>query len=134
MASYKNDRINGMRAEDAVLPVIREYFKRDISRKTSRYCKYDYECTEYKYELKSRSNEYRKYPTTIIGIDKLVSDMMIFLFSFTDGLYYIEYEKELFDKFEIQKYVRHPRFGIKDVEKDHLFIPIEELTLIPHHL
>jgi hypothetical protein len=133
MASFRNDFINGSKAEDAVLPVICEYFKRDI-KKTARFCKYDYECKTYKYELKSRGNEYRKYPTTLVPLDKLVSDKMIFLFSFTDGLYYIEYEKELFDKFEVQKYVRNPRVDIKDIKKDYLFIPIEELTLIPHHL
>ena len=133
MASFRKDFINGMKAEDAVLPVICEYFKRDI-KKTDRFCKYDYECSEYKYELKSRGNEYRKYPTTLVPLDKLVSDKMIFLFSFTNGLYYIEYEKELFDKFEVQKYVRNPRIDIKDIKKDYLFIPIEELTLIPHHL
>ncbi len=133
MASFANDYKNGLASENAVLPVIKQYFCRDITQ-TRKGCRYDYECTEYKYELKSRANEYRKYPTTLVPLDKLVSDKMIFLFSFTDGLYYIEYSKELFDTFEVKKYVRAPRVDIKDVRKDYLFIPIEELTLIPRHL
>jgi len=54
----------------------------------------------------------------------------IFLFYFTDGLYYIEYNKELFDTFEIKDFVRNPRYGKIDKPKKYIYIPIINLNKI----
>lgn len=128
--SFKNDYLFGLGKENEILPVIRTFFKRDIEKSTSKFEKFDYKDDKYKYELKSRKNEYNKYPTTIICNDKVITDKLIFLFNFTDGLYYIKYSKSKFDKFEKKLFVRNKRSDFKDLEKDYIFIPIEKLKKI----
>jgi len=112
-----------------ILPIIKKFFNRNIIKTTDKYNKYDYIDNDYKYELKSRRNKYNQYPTTLIGYDKLTNSKTIFLFNFIDGLYYINYEKELFDTFEKKPFVRNYR-GVNDIKKDYLFIPIEYLIKI----
>lgn len=115
--------------EMIILPIIKKFFNRNIIKTTDKYNKYDYIDNIYKYELKSRRNKYNQYPTTLIGYDKLTNSKTIFLFNFIDGLYYINYEKELFDTFEKKPFVRNYR-GVNDIKKDYLFIPIEYLIKI----
>jgi hypothetical protein len=66
-----------------------------------------------------------------VGLDKVKENMkkIIFLFNFIDGLYYIEYEKNLFDTFEKQPFRRF-REGVNDKEKPYIYIPIEHLKRI----
>jgi len=50
------------------------------------------------YEIKSRNNTYKKYPTTMVGYNKIefankLSKSVYFVFKFTDGIYYYEYDK-----------------------------------------
>lgn len=86
------------------------------------------------YEHKGRRNEYNKYSTTMIGsnkidfINKHPDNDYVFIFGFTDGNYYIKYNKELFDNFEIKKGGRLDR-GRPEI-KDYLYIPIEQLSKI----
>lgn len=129
MKVYKEELKEGLKIQELVLPIIKKYFNRDIKNTEGRYNKYDYIDDIYNYELKSRTNEYNKYPTTLIGLDK-VSDNTIFLFYFTDGLYYIEYIKDLFDSFEIKDFVRNPRYGKIDKPKKYIYIPISCLSKI----
>ena len=78
---YKNDKDFGHFEEVNKLPILEEYFK-DNLKITKTYCKYDYEGDKANYEMKSRKNNYSKYPTTLIGYDKLTSDKnkeMIFI-------------------------------------------------------
>lgn len=99
--SFKVDLEYGLTRENDVLQKIKNFFNDDTISKTSgRFCKYDFESPTCKYELKSRKNKYRAYPTTIIPCNKIVDGKLIFLFNFTDGLYYIEYDREIFDRFE----------------------------------
>lgn len=71
---------------------------------TNRRCIFDYESEYTLVELKSRNNAYNKYPTTMIGYNKIEyankfpNKKVYFCFKFTDGLYYYEYNKN--DKFE----------------------------------
>jgi hypothetical protein len=129
-----NDCKFGNENEIIILPIIRKFFNRDIIKLEDKYNKYDYEDDIYKYELKARKNNYNKYPTTLIGSDKYDNKYhnnkkIIFLFNFTDGLYYIEYDKDKFNTFEKKPFVRIYR-GVNDIKKDYLFIPIEHLIKI----
>lgn len=83
------------------------------------------------YELKSRTNKYEAYPTTMIQESKVLNTTykQIFLFQFTDGLYYIEYEPTLFNKFEKKSYSQY-RSDKVDVDKLYFYIPIEELKFV----
>ncbi len=128
--SFKVDLEYGLTRENDVLEKIKKYFNDDSINKTKdRFCKYDFESPICKYELKSRKNKYRAYPTTIIPCNKIVDGKLIFLFNFTDGLYYIEYDKETFDRFntfEMTDY-RAGRYGQTAI---HFAIPIELLREI----
>lgn len=129
MKVFKEELKTGLINQEVILPIIKKYFKRDINHTKGQYNKFDYEDNVYKYELKTRTNAYLKYPTTLIGCNKLEKNA-IFLFDFTDGLYYIEYNKELFDTFEIKDFVRNPRYGKIDKPQKYIYIPIDKLKII----
>lgn len=130
MNSYKKDYEFGKKKEDELFDIINKHFNDNLVRSTKRYDKYDFKGDKFYYELKSRNNNYNKYPTTLIDKDKIFSDNHIFLFNYLDGLYYIKYDKEEFDKFECKDFVRFKRYGCKDIEKPYFYIPINKLTKI----
>lgn len=129
--SFKVDLEYGLEREKLVLEKIKKFFNDDtISKTTDRFCKYDFISSTCKYELKSRKNKYRAYPTTIIPTHKAIeNDKLIFLFNFVDGLYYIEYDRETFDRFNTfeMKDMRAGRYGEIAL---HYSIPIELLREI----
>ena len=107
--------------ENRVLPIIQNYFRDPtIYKKEEKYAVMDFigsgGC---RYELKSRTCSSNAFPTTIVGTNKLDYNE-VFLFNFTDGLYYIPYDK---DKFKSYKTTL-----IKG--KPHLEIPVKDLSPI----
>lgn len=128
MVHYPNSYKFGKLEEQIVLPILKEHFKREIKPYEERYAKHDFFDEEYNYEVKSRTNTLKKYPTTMITADKVAGDKkLIFLFNFVDSLAYIEYNEEQFNKY--QK-INFSRARIEADEKPHFFIPIEDLTII----
>jgi hypothetical protein len=127
--SYKIDYETGKQKEDEVLPKIKNYFDRDIQKSTERYTTYDFYDEKYTYELKSRNVKYETYPTTLIPKDK-IRKRIIFLFNFTDGLYYIKYKSKKFENFECKEFVRNKRCDYNDKQKEYVYIPIEYLKKI----
>jgi len=118
----------GIEQQKIVLPIIKNYFNRDIIEHTEQYSKYDYSDEIYNYELKSRTNNLNKYPTTMITLNKIdKSKPLILLFKFTDKLTYIEYNETLFNTFEVKQFSRANQ---KYDEKDHIYIPINYLKII----
>lgn len=131
MSSFKYDYENGKKTEIEILDDIKMFFKKDIKMTNDKYNKYDYECDRYKYELKTRFNNYNKYSTTLIPYDKIEPNKkIIFLFKFYDGLYYIKYKKSKFDKFKLDMFVRKNRIDKIDNKKLYYFIPINKLKKI----
>ena len=128
--SFKNDYTFGKQKEDEVLSIIRKKFNRNIVKSESRFERYDFKDDEYYYELKSRNNKYSDYPTTLIEKGKVIADNLVFLFNFTDGLYYIIYNKDLFETFECKQFLRHKRCDFVDKPKLYYHIPIHQLTRI----
>jgi len=127
--SFKKDLEFGLNKEIEILIKIKKYFKREIYKTIDKFCKYDFYDYKYNYELKSRRCSIDKYETTLLPFDKL-QRKTIYLFSFTDGLYYIKYNKEKFDEFEIKEFVRNKRSDKYDVKKDYIFIPSNKLKKI----
>ena len=122
---YASDFKFGTEQEDIVLPKIQNFFKREICKSEGRYAKSDFYDDEYYYEMKSRTIAYQKYPTTMITEDKFRDDKkLILLFNFTDGLYYIEYDKEKFEKYERKEF---SRAGVSWNVKPHCYINISDL-------
>ena len=126
----------GKEQEKKILPIIINYFKEEIKYIKDVYSTYDFESDTTMYELKSRNVNYKTYPTSIIAKDKINerSKKNIFLFNFKDGLYYIEYNSELFNQFELKPFKRNDRIDKIDVKKEYYFIPIEYLRLISFHV
>jgi len=127
--SYKYDYLFGSQKENEVLPIIRNFFNRDIQKCTERYEKFDFFDERYKYELKSRNINYDTYDTTLIPTNKACK-RMIFLFNFKDGLYYIKYRRSKFDKFERNMFVRNKRNDYNDKQQEYFYIPIDKLKKI----
>lgn len=125
---YPADYKFGTAQEDLVLPKLKDFFKKEIKKSEDRFAKCDFYDEEYNYEMKSRTNTYNKYPTTMITEDKVFGEKnLIFLFNFTDGLYYIEYDKEKFSKYERKMF---SRANLSWNEKSHVYIPIQDLTRV----
>jgi hypothetical protein len=134
MDNFKSMLKYGKDLELHVLPIIRNAFgSNDIKQPKNKYSSYNFidDKMEVLYELKARTNKYNKYPTTMIQEDKILNThyKQIFLFHFTDGLYYIEYDPELFKTFEKKEYSQY-RSDKVDVHKLYYYIPIEELKRV----
>lgn len=128
MVHFENSYRYGRQQEQKVYPVIKSHFERDIEMSTEQYAKYDFFDPEYVYELKSRTNRLKSYPDTMITFNKMTDEKpLILLFNYTDCLAYIKYDKEKFARYRRQMF---SRAQIEEDEKEHVFIPIEDLTLI----
>lgn len=128
MVHYHSCYKYGVENQKIVLPIIRNYFNRNIIEHAEQYSKYDFSDNEYNYELKSRKINLNKFPTTMITLNKIdKTKPLILLFKFTDKLTYIEYNEQLFKTFEIKDF---SRANLRGDYKPHIYIPIEYLTII----
>ena len=107
----------GAQKQENIINSLQKYFQSsDIHAMNDKYCIYDAEDTKSKtrYEIKARRNKFATYPTTIIPVHKKNASKkdtrLLFVFGFTDGLYYIEYDQDLFNTFET-KLVSYYRSG-----------------------
>jgi hypothetical protein len=115
----------GKKSEADVLPTIREYFKRDIEQTKEKYNEFDFKDSVYNYELKTRTNLMKAYPTTMTTLNKCKANSIL-LFKYIDCLAYIEYDEDKFKNYNVIKYTRY-----EDKHKrDHIFIPVEDLIII----
>jgi len=134
--TFTNDYKFGLQNEDKILPLINKYFNTDslnpIIKSVSSFSLNDFESDTTLYELKSRTNNYNKYNDTLLGFNKIIngSKKQVFLFNFTDGLFYIEYDETLFNTFTKKPFVRNQRTDYNDIPKIYLFIPINKLKKI----
>jgi len=133
MNQFKRDLSFGEQSEMEVIEVLSKAFDTELV-KNSQYASIDVGSDTVEIELKSRNNEKDKYPTTIIPKSKIdyikkyrMMKKYIFAFRFTDGLYYIEFKDEVFDKYECKMYKRNVRSGTVDKEQLYYFIPVCDL-------
>lgn len=127
---FQRDYQYGKHQELVVLPQLADHFKDEIKPTPDKYTKYDFQGNEFVYELKSRTCSFGKYPTTLLPADKVIPDKkQRFVFQFTDGLYYIEYDPLVFKDIEIASFRRF-RIGVNDREKPYLHIPTTLLKRI----
>jgi hypothetical protein len=122
-AGFQNRYALGKHSEAIVLPLIKDFFKREIMPTVQQMAPHDYFCKDHTYELKTRTNSMKAYPTTMIGANKLNEDA-VYLFQFTDCLAYIEYDRLKFAKYKTMV-LRKYGPPVKNV-----LIPIEDLTVI----
>jgi hypothetical protein len=131
MVHWKTSYAFGKAQEERILPIIREYFNPDLQPTEGQYAKYDFDDETTNYELKSRTCKYNNYQDTMITFDKMCGcdkeKRLILLFNFTDGLYFIQYDETKFSHYRRELF---SRARLDSDEKEHIFIPIEHLTLI----
>jgi hypothetical protein len=129
--SIEEDRKFGLQNEIEINDILKIYFKDETIEKTKdRFCAYDFKTSSnMKYELKTRRCNYNKYSTTIIPIKKCKSTEICFIFKFTDGIYYIYYDEELFLTFKT-KSISVYRNGYWNPSALHYEIPIDILIKI----
>lgn len=132
LRNFKQDNSFGLNEENLILPILEKYFKETISKSTNKYEKWDGASETTLYEIKSRTNKHNAFNDTIIGANKILETdkTQIFIFNFIDGIYYIKYDKSLFDTFPNSPFVRNEREDIVDTIKQYYYIPIKKLTLI----
>tara|TARA_R110000868_G_scaffold28353_1_gene106522 strand:+ start:167 stop:580 length:414 start_codon:yes stop_codon:yes gene_type:complete len=133
--NFKDDYITGIQKENEVFNIIVEYFNDNITQSKEKYSPYDFVGDNNLYELKSRTNKYDTYSTTMITTNKIYDNKnnnktLIMLFNFTDGLYYIKYDIEIFKSFKTTIFQRTGRIGTYDKPKEMLWIPIDKLIKI----
>ena len=88
----------GTHHENTLFPTICREFGEDL-KKTTGYATFDYEDGRTQVELKSRRCCMNRYPTTMVGMNKIrsaakSSRRSVFCFKFTDGLYYWDYDPD----------------------------------------
>jgi hypothetical protein len=130
--SFKQDNNFGLNEEEKILPILEKYFKETISKSKNIYEKWDGAGKNTLYEIKSRTNKSTAFNDTIIGANKVLDTdkVQIFIFNFTDGIYYIKYDASLFDTFDNSPFVRNARDDKVDEIKQYYYIPVKLLTLI----
>ena len=135
MDSFKKDVDNGKMKEDDMLPFIKKKFNlENLKKNKNLYALFDFECDEYKIELKSRRCKKDEYADTMIGINKVqhclsntdIKCTLVFLF--TDGLYYFKLRQKNKDRILYRLGGRNDR-GI-DERKMYAYIPVELLKPI----
>jgi len=133
--SLKSDIEYGNRAEIEVIKALCVHFGENILKSSYRFAIYDAKCKETNthYEIKARRCKVDSYPTTIIPYSKIVkkeeNDKLIFVFLFTDGLYYIKYDQKVFETFGTDD-ITYYRKGIQAKPVKHICIPTELLLKI----
>jgi hypothetical protein len=125
-----NDVTFGLRKQPLVVELLTNSYDEPLTETKHKFCKYDAFSTTTKYEIKSRRCCYNTFLTTIIPVKvRNVTERLVFVFHFTDGLYYIVYDKDLFETFEQETITYHRTSGLNEPVL-HFMIPIKHLTRI----
>jgi len=134
MKDYYLEKKFGLKSENDNIKLISSFFNQDF-KKTSLYHPIDFISDTHYLEIKTRTVDYNRHPTTLLPLSKINyikrhPKPAIFVFIFTDNIYYINYDEKLFESFEIKEYARAPRTGIIDKPTQYIYIPIKNLNLL----
>lgn len=145
MERFEENYKYGKKSECDILPIISNFFKREIHQSEDPYAKHDfYDTCGNRYELRTRKFNKDTFPDTVVAEDKAHCKMgigeqlegdLFFLFRFTDGLYYIQFDLLTFENIPSKIYSKtYPRmYGDRlkyDRKRNHFFIPVNMLTPI----
>ncbi len=137
MATQANDYLLGFGSERKCISLLGNFFAKPLY-SNGRYAPFDYsdEGKTIFVELKTRRISHDAYPTTIIGANKVAqctdpTKQYWFAYCYQDGIYVIQYNKELFDTFENNpEYQRGVRSDTANNSQNVIFIPIHHLVRI----
>jgi len=136
------DLIHGFVSEANHIGHLSGHFGCELTKTTSKYDLFDFESSKcrVKIELKTRRNTKNRYPTTMVGYNKILAgqDLILyegyrvyFCFKFTDGLYYYELTDNSHNEYIVNQGGRRDRG--RDEIKKYCFIPVELLKKIDLH-
>lgn len=140
-ATFASDYSFGTTNELPVLPILETFFKTPLKRRGGM-SSFDYDnadsnpSTVMCIELKTRRIKHDKYPTTIIGANKVAvaaanpDRVYWFCYKYEDGIWGIQYDKTLFGTFEHSDYSRGSRSDFHNQPQECYFIPIKKLQPI----
>ena len=131
MSKFSKDFEFGILKENDILPIIRKNLNDPTITKLDNYNIFDFRGNNKYIELKSRNCNYNKYPSTMIGYNKifkasLLNEDIYFYFCFEDGLYYWKYDNNI--KLETKQSGRRDRG--KPELNEYCYIPIEILKKV----
>lgn len=128
MVFQKENNEWGVKRELECLPFIKEVLKEDVKHHKNTYNKFDFSTNKYNIELKSRTVSSSCFDTTFTTPIKRTKAKksfkpVLWIFNFTDGLYYIIYNdnKDLINGLKPEIY--NTKFG----ERENINIPIKNL-------
>lgn len=136
--TQKADIAFGEASEMTNLDILQTYLDTKLERKGG-YAVFDFEnpTKTIFVELKTRRIRHDTYDTALIGLNKVafcnaVNDVDYwFAYCYTDGIFVIKYDKELFDTFEVRHdYRRGPRSDTINNDQSVVFIPTEYLKKV----
>jgi hypothetical protein len=132
MRSLKQDKQLGEESELKNKEIFNTFFN-DKFIKLSTFHPLDFEGDTCFLEIKTRTNKYADYPTSIVPASKInyckkQKKETYFIFVFTDDIYYIKYDEQLFCKFEIKPFKRPDRIDYSDKLQNYYYIPIKNLS------
>lgn len=134
--TLQNDLAYGIANERSKQTILESFFHKPLTRRGG-YSTFDYDDGATLFvELKSRRIPHNKYPTAIIGANKVEiaeknpSRKYWFCYAYEDGMYGIPYSKELFDTFQHEEYSRGDRVDYHNTPQHCYFIPCEQLVKI----
>lgn len=140
MPNQKEDLAFGRQSENDNLELLQQFLQTTLN-KTDDYCVYDFESDDKSImvELKSRRIRHDQYETVFIGWNKIVfCERMTregvkfhLAFAFSDGLYTIQYDPELFSDFEVRHdFRRSAREDASNAPSSICMIPTKHLKKV----
>jgi hypothetical protein len=135
MTSLANDLAFGVGQEVNKHPFLECVFGEELVRQTG-FASMDYKGKTVYVELKTRRIKHDQYPTALISASKVdfcekSNADCYFVYQYTDGWFYIKYDKTLFATFWTDKYTRTESPDMVAREKDTIFIPVQYLKPLP---
>jgi len=133
-ATYAADKVFGTQSEIQNKSKIEGVFKRKLIHRGGWKC-FDYDDgATFFVELKTRRATYDQYPDTPIGANKVdiaeanPNRTYWICYAFQDGIYGIQYSKEVFAPFERRMYSRGARADYNNQPQECVFIPNDLMT------
>ena len=137
MPSLASDLAFGIKSEIDNMELLQQYLDTTLERRGGYYVMDYVNPSKTIYvELKTRRIRHNQYNTALIGLNKVMACQnpdikYYFAYCYLDGLYVIQYNKELFDTFHIEKeYLRGARDDVVDVAQSVVHIPVEHLMKV----
>lgn len=127
------DEIYGLQKEVELFSKLKDIHGDTLKKTQNKYASFDFENDKCVLELKSRRNTKDKYPTTMVGFNKILKAHnedrdVYFYFNFTDGLYRWKYNPDEANNFPQGRGGRRDRGCVE--ENTYLYIPVKKLVSV----